>query len=129
MNEMKKQIHNKDQLDLFGLEEFTVKKVEKKEIEKPKISFIPTEKHILDDTEMMIRFAKKFKHSIAFLDCVLRGLLPGNYHGSKLWLQKTSENGGSMEAECEDYDYFINQGLYVIESKEVICVMNLTFTR
>ena len=124
---MKKQVHNKDQLDLFGLEEFTVKKVEKKEIERPKISFVTTERHIVDNEELLIRFAKKFKHSMAFVDCVLRGLLPGNYHGSKLWLERYGDSW--IEAECEDADFYINQGLYVIESSEVICVMNLTFTK
>lgn len=75
------------------------------------------------EDEMILWFAKQCKQSIAFLDCVLKGLLPGDYHGTKLWIRRWK--GLWTNELIEDADYWINLEYKVWEQKEVVYIIKI----
>lgn len=75
------------------------------------------------EEEMILWFAKRFKQSIAFLDMVLKKKLPGDYHGSKLWMRRW--NGLWTNEHIEDADYWINLGYKIVEQPDTVCIIKI----
>lgn len=114
MIKMKKKV-DPSQFDLFAGTEF---EPVIKEVEKPKQKYIPiTPPDVKSEKDIILWFAKKFKHSLAFLDCALSGLLPGDYHGTPLFVRKI--NDVWIDESNENEDYWIRKDFKIFNSNKI----------
>jgi len=111
-----------NQIDLFAGTDFAAPSILPKKVEVQPIlkkGFEPRK----SNEDMVLWFAKNCKQSLAFLECVLRGVLPGDYHGTKLWMRRW--RGLWVNELVENADYWIEKGYKIIEQKQAVYIIKL----
>ena len=104
----------------FGME--VPEPIVKKKVERVYEPFVSSGERKTDN-EMTLWFAKQCKQSLAFLDAVLNGELPGDYHGTKLWMRRFG-NLWTNELR-EDAQYWIDRDYKIMETPDTVCLIKI----